>query len=525
MNKFLYLYLLTKFCLSAAENILILHPFYGGSHILTMRRLAEALTERDHKVKIIRWLDINSYPPIINSNITELALSVNNTEGSIPFVTHEGRGRFNLPVQRMWEQGLNLDLFPIEGFITVSAYCKELLSSDGLIHQLKKQNFKVAVVDLVFNECGLALAHKLGLPIVGFWGFNFASGPAFYSAAFNPPSALPQTFSSYGNSMTFMERVWNTLIFLGIYSLMQTQFIVTNNVIQQYVKDCPHPSQLISNASGMLINSHPAIDFPRLLPPSYLEVAGMHQRDIKPLPEDILDFINSSGDEGIILFSMGFNFDSKYVPRKVFEDYFRAFGRLKQKVIVKAKGLPSYLPSNVKIYSFFPQADILAHNKTVLFVSHCGMHGVMEAIRSEVPIVGIPVFLDQKDNLRRLEELGVARGLDKEADANEIEFVLKEVLRNSSYKENMKLLSRNVKAFGSPLKKAVWLLEHIIETKGAPHLKLGSRDLHLLQYLCIDIIAFFLLIIAIFLTAIFKIIVKVRRTFVEAEISTKVKLN
>ncbi|KAB7502227.1 UDP-glucuronosyltransferase 1-7 [Armadillidium nasatum] len=348
----------------------------------------------------------------------------------------------------MWEQGLNLGLFPIEGFITVSAYCKELLSSDGLIHQLKKQNFKVAVVDLVFNECGLALAHKLGLPIVGFWGFNFASGPAFYSAAFNPPSALPQTFSSFGNSMTFMERVWNTLYFLGIYSLMETQFIVTNNVIQQYVKDCPHPSQLISNASGMLINSHPAIDYPRLLPPSYLEVAGMHQRDIKPLPE----------------------------------------------VIVKAKGLPSYLPSNVKIYSFFPQADIL-------------------------------VFLDQKDNLRRLEELGVARGLDKEADANEIEFVLKEVLSNSSYKENMKILSRNVKAFGSPLQKAVWLLEHIIETKGAPHLKLASRDLHLLQYLCIDIIAFFLLIIAIFLTAIFKIIVKVRRTFVEAEISTKVKLN
>ncbi|RXG71836.1 UDP-glucuronosyltransferase 1-1 [Armadillidium vulgare] len=280
----------------------------------------------------------------------------------------------------MWEQGLNLDLFPIEGFITVSAYCKELLSSDGLIHQLKKQNFKVAVVDL---DSQLLVFGALTSQVVQ----PFTQQPS------NPPSALPQTFPP------------------------TTQFIVTNNVIQQYVKDCPHPSQLISNASGMLINSHPAIDFPRLLPPSYLEVAGylrLHKQFWRRR-NHLSQWVSIS------------------IPNTAKK---KAFGRLKQK----------------------------ANNKTVLFVSHCGMHGVMEAIRSEVPIVGIPVFLDQKDNLKRLEELGVARGLDKEADANEID-----------YKENMKLLSRNVKAFGSPLKKAVWLLEHIIETKGAPHLKLWHK--------------------------------------------------
>ena len=85
--------------------------------------------------------------------------------------------------------------------------------------------------------------------------------------------------------------------------------------------------------SGVLINSNPAIDYPRLLPPTYVEVAGLHMRNPRPLSEDLNDFIESAGDDGLILFSLGFNFDAKFIPSKTFESYFRAFGKLKQKVI------------------------------------------------------------------------------------------------------------------------------------------------------------------------------------------------
>ena len=98
---------------------------------------------------------------------------------------------------------------------------------------------------------------------------------------------------------------------------------------------------------------------------------------------------------------------------------------------------------------FFPQADILgilfelingyksinlfllkAHNRTVLFVSHCGIHGVMEAIRYHVPIVGIPVFIDQKDNLVRLAQIGVAKVLTKESSAEKIYNVIQSALNS-----------------------------------------------------------------------------------------------
>ena len=36
---------------------------------------------------------------------------------------------------------------------------------------LEEEEFDVALVDLVVNECSLALAHHLGIPAVGYWAF------------------------------------------------------------------------------------------------------------------------------------------------------------------------------------------------------------------------------------------------------------------------------------------------------------------------------------------------------------------
>lgn len=72
-----------------------------------------------------------------------------------------------------------------------------------------------------------------------------------------------------------------------------------------------------------------------------------------------------------------------------------------------------------------------AHSKTRLFITHCGMHGVLEAIYHGVPMVGIPLFGDQRDILVRLKLKGVAVGLEK-ADLTEetLYNAIKEVLNN-----------------------------------------------------------------------------------------------
>ena len=95
-------------------------------------------------------------------------------------------------------------------------------------------------------------------------------------------------------------------------------------------------------------------------------------------------------------FSQGFIFQPKAVPDSRIEAIFHALAQLPQKVIMKLDP-PEHLqvPANVMTKSFVPQADILAHKNVVLFITHCGMHGVMESIYHRVPMVGMPVFIDQ----------------------------------------------------------------------------------------------------------------------------------
>ncbi|KAF7133290.1 hypothetical protein RHSIM_Rhsim09G0143500 [Rhododendron simsii] len=54
-----------------------------------------------------------------------------------------------------------------------------------------------------------------------------------------------------------------------------------------------------------------------------------------------------------------------------------------------------------------PQAKILTHSSTGGFVSHCGWNSVLESIKFGVPIIAMPMHLDQPLNARLVEEVGV----------------------------------------------------------------------------------------------------------------------
>ena len=51
---------------------------------------------------------------------------------------------------------VNFDAFPALG-----AYCERVLNNPSLHRQLERENFDIALVDIAFNECNLALTHYL----------------------------------------------------------------------------------------------------------------------------------------------------------------------------------------------------------------------------------------------------------------------------------------------------------------------------------------------------------------------------
>ncbi|RVW86828.1 Cyanidin-3-O-glucoside 2-O-glucuronosyltransferase [Vitis vinifera] len=54
-----------------------------------------------------------------------------------------------------------------------------------------------------------------------------------------------------------------------------------------------------------------------------------------------------------------------------------------------------------------PQKKILGHTSIGGFVSHCGWSSIMESIKFGVPIVAIPMQIDQPFNAKLLEAVGV----------------------------------------------------------------------------------------------------------------------
>ena len=83
-----------------------------------------------------------------------------------------------------------------------------------------------------------------------------------------------------------------------------------------------------------------------------------------------------------------------------------------------------------------PQKKILGHTSIGGFVSHCGWSSIMESIKFGVPIVAIPMQIDQPFNAKLLEAVGVGvevkRNEDRRLEREEIARVIKKVVVEKS---------------------------------------------------------------------------------------------
>ena len=114
-----------KNCLS--YKFLILHPVYSGSHVLTVHHISRELVNRGHDVLTIRYKDTHDLKleesKEINANnkfkdqsnktksrgsFREYQFALNNSEGAIPYVTHEEDGKFAIPSDLLWSEGTTL---------------------------------------------------------------------------------------------------------------------------------------------------------------------------------------------------------------------------------------------------------------------------------------------------------------------------------------------------------------------------------------------------------------------------------
>ncbi|XP_060718647.1 UDP-glucuronosyltransferase 2C1-like isoform X9 [Tachysurus vachellii] len=377
-------------------------------------------------------------------------------------------------------------------------YCTSICKSPDLLEKWRKEQFDVLLTDPLYM-CGELLAQKLDLPFIISLRFSYGNVMERLCGQLPaPPSFVPSVGLSYTDHMDFPQRVKNFLFVLSQDIMFKLLISMKwDNIYSEFLGKPTTLCDTMSKADIWLIRTYWDFEYPRPLLPNFKFVGGLHCKPAKPLPKDMEDFVQSSGDDGIVVFSLGSMI--KNLTKERANTIATALGQIPQKVLWRYIGeKPETLAPNTRLYDWIPQNDLLGHPKTKAFITHGGTNGIYEAIYHGVPMVGLPLFADQPDNINHMTTKGAAVMLDfNKMRSKDLKQALDDVINNPSYKESMMRLSRiHHDQPMKPLDQAVYWIEYVMRNKGAKHLRVEAHNLTWYQYHCLDVAAFLLSVIA-----------------------------
>ncbi|XP_054642946.1 UDP-glucuronosyltransferase-like [Dunckerocampus dactyliophorus] len=472
-----------------------------GSHWLSMKILVKELINRGHEMVVL---------------VPESSLLMNASESyrtqhyKVPYTKAELDEKFTelkdsvftkspeittmfVNVMRM----VNFTVFQEKG-------CKALLNNQPLMSQLRKEGFNMVLTD-PFLPCGAILARIFNIPVV-----YFTRGlPCDLDVKANqcpiPLSYVPKAFSGNTDVMTFPERVKNNLIGLVEYYVCWISYAHFDVLVSDYVEKGMTYKDLLSHAAVWLLRSDFSLEWPKPVMPNMVFIGGINCVKKRPLPADLEEFVEGSGEAGFIVFTLGSMVST--MPEEIAKHFFEAFAKIPQRVLWRYTGVePKNVPKNVKLMKWLPQNDLLAHPKAKAFLTHGGTHGIYEGICNSVPMLMFPLFGDQEDNVLRMVARGVAETLsilDMTTDA--LLVALNKVINDKGYKERMvKWSALHLDRPVQPVDLAAFWTEFVMRHNGAGHLRVAAHDLNWFQYHSLDVIGFLLAVVVLALWLVLK---------------------
>uniref|UniRef100_A0A3B5PTX8 UDP-glucuronosyltransferase n=1 Tax=Xiphophorus maculatus TaxID=8083 RepID=A0A3B5PTX8_XIPMA len=466
-----------------------------GSHWINMEILLKALHSRGHNVTIARasktWY-IKDNPLYYKTFIVPVEQSL--VDGDFlkkMFSVFIKLEQGTLTLTSFFQMAIGLLDKKLNIYNSVSSFVPALLDNVELMRKLNETKFDLVLTDPCWGN-GAILAKYMNLPLV----YNvrwLMPEEAHFAIAPSPLSYIPMTGSGLTDKMTFFQRVKNIILYLmtAIQSTFASKFVYQPLCEKYLGPDCDF-NQIQNDADIWLMRTDFVFDYPRPTMPNVVYMGGFHCKPPEPLPDDMEEFVQSSGEHGVIIMSIS-TFVNE-LPEDLADGIAAAFAKLPQKVIWSFRGpKPSTLGNNTLLTEWMPQKDLVGHPKVKLFVSQGGTNGVQEALCHGVPVVGFPLVYDQYDNLLRLQEKGGAKILTLRAVDTDDGFLkaMQEVLNEPSYRQNMQRLSRLHRDQPmKPIDTALFWIEYVIRHKGAAHLKAQSNRMPWYVYHSVDVVLF-----------------------------------
>jgi len=220
----------------------------------------------------------------------------------------------------------------------------------------------------------------------------------------------------------------------------------------------------------------------------------------------------------VILFSFGSLVSTTLLPRHVKLELFKAFSHFPNHTVLwkydeineEDAELLSHAP-NIHTVKWLPQVDLLNDGRVKVFISHMGLNSYLETSHAGVPMISIPLLIDQFYNAGCAERIGTGIQMAKSTfSAESLVKALNTMLdEGSSYqlraKEVGRLLSKR------PEKPATTFVSHVeyaaeFPSLGAELLQMASAGMSSWKYFCLDVVAALLGIMGIMGVVVFVII-------------------
>ncbi|XP_022232574.2 UDP-glucosyltransferase 2 [Drosophila obscura] len=398
-------------------------------------------------------------------------------------------------------------------------FCSAALNSPLIADLLSSPlRYDLIILEHFSNDCMTAVAHLLNAPVIALsscaimpWHYRRMGTPYI-----NP--IMPMNFLTYTDQMGLIDRVNNFVHFHTVNTLYEwiTQPETDALISQRFGFGLPPVNEIVKNTSLMLINQHYALTGPRPYAPNVVEVGGLQIGPQKTLPA-LLEKIMQDSVSGVIYISWGSMVDPTSLPDEKRRALFKSIAQMKDYTFLmrwkSGKPLAEDKPSNLFTFDWLPQRDLLCHPRVKGFISHAGLLGTTEAVHCGVPMLVTPFYGDQFLNAGALAQRGFGVIVDfGDFDERHITSGLQTILEKGFADK----VRRSAKAFRerpqSPLELAIWWIEHVIDTRGAPLLENRARHINWFVYNSIDVYLICLAVIGIPLWAICQLARLLRRT-------------
>lgn len=377
--------------------------------------------------------------------------------------------------------------------------CNFLLGNETFMNMFRSLELDLVIADSYY-PCTVLLAEAVEAQYVSFCPTNLNPHFAHVQGTTLLPSIYPSGEFQFSQRMNFYQRFCNSLSYLKEKFFIRFLLWLYNPLRKKYQLNPQLTTrEALSRSSLWLYDSDFYIDFPAPMLPNTVMVGGITTRPSKPLPPDILEFADSAGEDGFIIFSLGtYVINLKQDMNVLLAE---AFSRLPQKVFWQLNtAVPANLPENVMAMKWLPQNDLLGHPNAKLLLYQSGVNGLYEALYHGVPIIAIPFAWDQPDVASRIVGRKIGLALDFWSMTPEkIVSSITTVINDTSYKENIMKLSaawRDQKQH--PKERAADSIEQVIK-HGGEIMRFYGSELNFAQYYLLDVTAFCIFLCYLFL--------------------------